>query len=95
MNEAPWEHRTPVQRVSGGQRSSVGRRSCEFRGVDVRQFRDPAFTEGAVCFIYTDLTCKDGQYALAGTVSPKDAKGEIDMTRKVMIFVKCDILIVR
>lgn len=43
----------------------------------------------------TQLTCKDGQYVLAGTVSPKDAKGEIDMTRKVMIFVKCDILIVR
>jgi len=43
----------------------------------------------------TQLTCKDGQYTLAGTVSPKDAKGEIDMTRKVMIFVKCDILTVR
>jgi hypothetical protein len=43
----------------------------------------------------TQLTCKDGQYTLAGTVSPKDAKGEIDMTRKVMVFVKCDILIVR
>jgi hypothetical protein len=27
---------------------------------------------------------------LAGVVSPKDDKGETDMTRKVMIFVKCD-----
>ena len=45
--------------------------------------------------INTQLTCKDGQYMLAGTLSPKDSKGEIDLTRKVMIFVKCDILTVR
>lgn len=43
----------------------------------------------------TELSCKDGQYVLAGTLTPKDAKGEIDMTRKVMVFVKCDILSVR
>lgn len=45
--------------------------------------------------ISTQLTCKDGQYMLAGTLSPKDSKGEIDMSRKVMVFVKCDILTVR
>lgn len=43
----------------------------------------------------TALTCLSGQYTLAAAVSPKDAKGEADMTRKVMIFVKCDILAVR
>ena len=43
----------------------------------------------------TQLICKDGQYMLAGTLSPKDSKGEIDLTRKVMIFLKCDILTVR
>ena len=33
--------------------------------------------------INTSLTCMDGQYTLAGLVSPKDAKGDTDMTRKV------------
>jgi hypothetical protein len=28
-------------------------------------------------------------------LSPKDAKGEVDYTRKVLVFVKCDILIVK
>jgi hypothetical protein len=32
---------------------------------------------------------------LASVQSPKDAKGEVDMTRKVMIFVKCDVLSVK
>ena len=41
------------------------------------------------------LVCKDGQYTFAGVLSPKDSKGGIDMTRKVMIFIKCDILTVR
>ncbi len=43
----------------------------------------------------TALTCLNGQYNFAAAVSPKDAKGEVDMTRKVMIFVKCDILVVK
>jgi Flp pilus assembly secretin CpaC len=43
----------------------------------------------------TALVCKDGQYTFAGVLSPKDSKGGIDMTRKVMIFIKCDILTVR
>ena len=45
--------------------------------------------------INTALTCLSGQYNFAATVSPKDAKGEVDMTRKVMIFVKCDVLSVK
>lgn len=43
----------------------------------------------------TAFTCISGQYTLAGVVSPKDDKGETDMTRKVMVFVKCDVLVVK
>lgn len=45
--------------------------------------------------ISTAITCINGQYMLAGVISPKDAKGETDMTRKVMVFVKCDVLAVK
>jgi hypothetical protein len=38
------------------------------------------------------LTCVDGQYILAGMLSPKNDKGVSDLDRKVMVFVKCDIL---
>jgi len=40
----------------------------------------------------TAIVCITGQYMLVGAVSPKDAKGEVDLTRKVMVFVKCDVL---
>ena len=43
----------------------------------------------------TSVFCINGQYCLAGVLSPKDAKGEVDYTRKVLVFVKCDILIVK
>lgn len=43
----------------------------------------------------TSITCISGQYTLTGVVSPKNDKGEADMTRKVMIFVKCDVLVVK
>jgi hypothetical protein len=43
----------------------------------------------------TAFTCISGQYTLVGVVSPKDEKGETDMTRKVMVFVKCYILAVK
>jgi hypothetical protein len=42
--------------------------------------------------INTSITCITGQYTMAGVVSPKDAKGEVDTDRKVMIFVKCSVL---
>jgi hypothetical protein len=45
--------------------------------------------------ITTALTCKEGQYVLAGVISPKDAEGTTDLGRKLMIFVKCDTLIVK
>ena len=43
----------------------------------------------------TAISCINGQYTLAGTISPKDDKGDTDMTRKVMVFVKCDVLEVK
>jgi hypothetical protein len=43
----------------------------------------------------TPISCADGQYNFVGTLSPKDSKGEVDMTRKLMVFVKCDILTVK
>jgi len=43
----------------------------------------------------TALTCREGQYVMAAVQSPKDAAGTTDFSRKVMIFVKCDILAVK
>lgn len=43
----------------------------------------------------TSINCISGQYTLAGVVSPKDDKGNTDLTRKVMVFVKCDVLEVK
>lgn len=43
----------------------------------------------------TALTCKEGQYVFAAALSPKDAEGTTDPSRKVMVFVKCDILVVK
>jgi hypothetical protein len=43
----------------------------------------------------TTVTCVAGQYLMASVLSPKNANGEVDMTRKVMVFVKCDVLSVR
>ena len=48
-----------------------------------------------VARLNTSLTLINGQYTLAAVVSPKDDKGDTDMTRKVMVFVKCDVLIVK
>jgi hypothetical protein len=45
--------------------------------------------------LYTSVICISGQYTLAGVLSPKNDKGEVDMTRKLMVFVKCDVLPVK
>jgi hypothetical protein len=45
--------------------------------------------------IATAVTCKEGQYVLAAVQSPKDAEGTTDLSRKIMVFVKCDILVVK
>jgi hypothetical protein len=42
--------------------------------------------------IDTSVTVVSGQYFLLGVVSPKDAKGKLDSERKVMAFLKCDVL---
>jgi hypothetical protein len=43
----------------------------------------------------TSIICINGQYSLAGVLSPKNGQGEVDMTRKLMVFVKCDVLPVK
>lgn len=45
--------------------------------------------------IATAVTCKEGEYVLAAVQSPKDAEGTTDLSRKIMVFVKCDILVVK
>jgi hypothetical protein len=42
--------------------------------------------------ISTSVTCVSGQYVLLGALSPKDAKGAVNHGRKVMVFLKCDVL---
>lgn len=40
----------------------------------------------------TGLTLQDGQYRFAGLHSPPAEDGEVDRKRKVMLFVKCDLI---
>ena len=42
--------------------------------------------------IQTGIAVIAGQYSLAAALSPKDDKGEADFSRKVLIFVKADVL---
>lgn len=43
----------------------------------------------------TSVICISGQYMLISVQSPKDAQGDTDMTRKVVVLVKCDVLSVK
>lgn len=43
----------------------------------------------------TSLTLTPGAYALAGVVTPRSGSGAADLARKVMVFVKADVLMVR
>lgn len=45
--------------------------------------------------VTTALTCREGQHVLAAVLSPKDDNGNTDPTRKVMAFVKCDVIVVK
>ncbi|MCH7226671.1 hypothetical protein [Haloferula sp. A504] len=45
--------------------------------------------------VNTAITCIDGQYNLVAVLSPKDQDGVTDFTRKVMMFVKCDVVVVK
>lgn len=40
----------------------------------------------------THITCISGQYVLVGALSPKNSEGKLDADRKVMVFLKCDVL---
>ena len=42
--------------------------------------------------LITAVTCVPGKYLMASVLSPKDANGETDQSRKVMVFVKCEIV---
>lgn len=42
----------------------------------------------------TGLTIMDGEYRLAGVLTPKGDNGESDFKRKLMLFVKCDVVAV-
>lgn len=42
----------------------------------------------------TGLTMMDGEYRLASVHSPKADDGEVDFKRKLMLFVKCDVIAV-
>ncbi|BCX48985.1 hypothetical protein HAHE_28930 [Haloferula helveola] len=43
----------------------------------------------------TSLTCIDGQYNLVAVLTPKNQNGVGDLSRKVMVFVKCDVVVVK
>lgn len=45
--------------------------------------------------VNTGLTCRDGQYALATVLTPWDDEGQLDPSRKMMVLVKCDVLLVK
>ncbi len=59
---------------------------------NVSKVEMPEFYKLAVS---TAITCIDGQYNLVAALSPKGPKGATDMTRKVMVFVKCDVQLVK
>ena len=61
-------------------------------GGQVHRVRYPLFSKHAVG---TALTCWDGQYHLMSTVTPTGEDGELDSSRKLMVFVKCDVIVVK
>ena len=54
--------------------------------------RHPLFVKQAVT---TAITCIDGQYNLVTTLTPPGEDGKLDPGQKLMVFVKCDILVVK
>lgn len=45
--------------------------------------------------VNTSVNCRDGEYVLLSVLTPSDAAGMLDRTRKRMVFVKCDVLVVK
>lgn len=57
----------------------------------VHQSKMPYFIKNSV---NTAITCIDGQYHLVGVLTPSTADGQLDKKLKVMVFVRCNILVV-
>lgn len=45
--------------------------------------------------INTNVCCINGQYTLLAVQSPKGPEGEVDMSRKIITFLKCNVLLVK
>ncbi|MCH7226673.1 hypothetical protein [Haloferula sp. A504] len=64
----------------------------EALGGHVHQDKWPVFTTQRT---NNSLTCIDGQYVLASVLTSSDEEGEIDPSRKILVLVKCDVLVVK
>ncbi|BCX48986.1 hypothetical protein HAHE_28940 [Haloferula helveola] len=66
----------------------------EFTAVsgEVHQDRLPLFAKQSV---NTALTCMDGQYVLVTVLTPSGDDGQLDPGRKVIVMLKCDVLVVK
>jgi len=66
----------------------------EFKAIGghVHQDRWPVFVTERV---NTALTCRDGQYVLVTVLTPSNDEGQIDPSRKMMVLLKCDVLVVK
>ena len=54
--------------------------------------RHPRFVKQGV---NAAVTCIDGQYTLMSVTTPLGEDGKLDPEQKLMVFVKCDILVVK
>ena len=58
----------------------------------VHRNRHPLFVKQGVS---TGVTCIDGQYTLMNVTTALGADGKLDPEQKLMVFVKCDVLVVK
>lgn len=56
------------------------------------QHRQPVFITQRVNM---ELTCRSGSYVLVTVLTPSDADGQLDPSRKTMVFVRCDVVDVK
>ncbi|MCH7226672.1 hypothetical protein [Haloferula sp. A504] len=56
------------------------------------QQRHPIFITQRV---NVELTCRSGSYALVTVLTPSDEDGQLDPSRKTMVFVRCDVVEVK
>lgn len=66
----------------------------EFKAIGghVHQDKWPMFVTQRV---NTAVTCRDGQYVLLTVLTPSDDNGQLDPGRKLLVLVKCDVLLVK